>query len=126
MAEAFARHYGLEAESAGTMPADEVSAGAIAAMRERGIDISAARPKRLDFNKLADFEQIIAMGPGVTATSPDLHFHEDWGIDDPVNLDFAIYRRVRDEIETQVRGMASEIREWSVPVSERAAASAAT
>ena len=126
MAEAFARQYGLEAESAGTMPADEVSAGAVAAMRERGIDMSDAKPKRLEFNRLADFETIVAMGPGVAATSPDLHVHEDWGIDDPVNLDFAIYRKARDEIEAKVRQMAVEMREWSSPVGEHAAAFAAS
>ncbi|MFO1533809.1 MAG: low molecular weight phosphatase family protein [Thermoplasmatota archaeon] len=113
MAEAFARQHGLEAESAGTMPAAEVSKGAILAMREKGLDISSHKPKRVDFNRLADFEQIVCMGPGVAATSPDLHFHEDWGIDDPVNMDFAIYRRVRDEIEAKVRALAIEIREWS-------------
>ncbi len=126
MAEAFARHYGLDAESAGTMPADEVSEGAILAMRECGIDVTHHKPRLVDFNRLADFEQIICMGPGVAATCPDLHFHEDWGIDDPVNLDFAFYRHIRDQIEAKVRSLAIQIREWSAPVGEPDVAFVAT
>jgi len=126
MAEAFARQYGLDAASAGTMPADEVSQGAVLAMKERGIDMSAAKPKHVEFNQLADFEQIICMGPGVAATDPDLHFHEDWGIEDPVNLDFAVYRKVRDAIEAKVRTLAIEIREWSSAQSDYEEAFAAT
>jgi arsenate reductase len=115
MAEAFARHLGIAADSAGTMPAREVSQSAVLAMQERGIDISAAVPKPLDFNHLADFEQIVCMGPGVAQTCPDLNFHDDWGVDDPVNLDFAVYRRVRDQIEAKVQALAREMREWSYP-----------
>ncbi len=118
MAEAVARKYGLDAESAGTMPADEVSQAAVAAMAEHGMDMAGARPKPLDFNRLADYEQIICMGPGVAATSPDLHFHEDWGIDDPVNMDFAVYRSVRDAIEAKVKAMALEQLEWSMPATD--------
>lgn len=113
MAEAFARRYGLDAASAGTMPAGEVSAGAVAAMREVGIDVGGATPRRVDLARLGDYESVICMGPGVAATSPDLHFQEDWGIDDPVNLDFAVYRRVRDQIEAKVKALATLQLEWT-------------
>jgi arsenate reductase len=120
MAEGFARKYGMDAASAGTMPATEISESAVLAMREKGIDISGARPKSIDFQHLADFERIVAMGPGVPETSPDLNFHENWDIDDPVNLDFAVYRRVRDSIEERVKSMAMEIKEWTQPRRRRA------
>lgn len=121
MAEAFARRYGLEASSAGTMPAHEVSAGAISCMREAGLDISRAEPKRLDFMRLADFETIVSMGPGVAMTSPDLHAQEDWGIEDPVNQDYAVFRRVRDQIEARVKAMAHQMREWGAMAQEETA-----
>lgn len=121
MAEAFARRHGLESASAGTMPAHEVSAGAIACMQEVGLDLRHAEPKRLDFLRLADFETIISMGPGVAQTSPDLHAHEDWGIEDPVNQDYAVYRRVRDQIEARVKAMAREMREWGAVRQEEGA-----
>ena len=113
MAEAFARQLGIDARSAGTMPAHEVSKVAIMVMRERGLDISAHRPKPLDFHHLADYELVVSMGPGVAGTSPDLHAHEDWGIEDPVNQELAVYRSVRDEIEAKVRALARQMREWN-------------
>jgi protein-tyrosine-phosphatase len=125
MAEAFARHYGLEADSAGTMPAAEVSHGAVLALQERGLAVAPeSRPKRIDFLRLADYERIICMDTGVTATSPDLHAHEHWDFADPVNLDFPVYRNVRDQVESRVKDLAREIREWSLPAEEEAPAHA--
>jgi protein-tyrosine-phosphatase len=51
MAEAFAEHYGkgkIEARSAGTMPSNEVNPVVVQAMREKGIDVSKNKPRRLD------------------------------------------------------------------------------
>lgn len=118
MAEAFARAAGLEADSAGTMPAHEVSQGAVVALQEKGIAMATSRPRRVDFLRLGDYERIIALGHGVAATSPDLHAHEEWPLDDPVNLDFAVYRRVRDQVEARVSALAREILEWSLPAAE--------
>lgn len=115
MAEGFARALGLAADSAGTMPAREVSASAIAAMWEVGIDISTAKPKHADFETLARYERIISMGPGVRRTDPDLRVHEEWDVEDPVNQELAVYRAVRDQIRVKVEQLAHEIREWSKP-----------
>jgi arsenate reductase (thioredoxin) len=121
MAEAFARHYGLDAGSAGTMPAKEFSEGALLALRERGLAPVRRRPRRVDFAKLADYERVIALGSGVAATSPDLHAQEEWPIDDPVGLDFVLHRRARDELEARIKELAREILEWSEPQGPRAA-----
>lgn len=113
MAEGFARKLGLKAESAGTMPAREVSPGAVQAMREKGIDISAHRPKGFDLRKLAEFDRVIAMGAGVVATDPDLFVHETWNITDPVNRPLEAYRQARDDIERRVHRLADELQAWS-------------
>jgi len=115
MAEAFARAFGIEADSAGTMPAGEFSHGAVVAMQQHGLSLPDGRPRRIDFLRLADYERIIALDAGVAATSPDLHVHESWDLDDPVNLDFAAYRRACDALATRVKALAQEIREWSEP-----------
>ena len=115
MAEAFARSQGLEADSAGTMPAHEISGGAVLALKERGLEPPGSPPRRLDFLRLADYERIICMDQGVTATSPDLNAHEHWDLEDPINLEFALYRRARDAIEVRVSELAREILEWSHP-----------
>lgn len=122
MAEAFARSFGLEADSAGTMPAHEMSSSTFVALREKGIHFAPRRPRLVDFLSLADYERIIAIGSGVAATSPDLHAQEEWPIEDPVNLDFAVYRRACDEVESRVKDLAREIREWSAPQEPAAAA----
>lgn len=115
MAQAFARAFGIEADSAGTMPGGEFSHGAAVAMEQHGLALPDGRPKRIDFLRLADYERIIALDAGVAATSPDLHAHESWDLDDPVNLDFAAYRRAADHLATRVKALAQEIREWSEP-----------
>ena len=114
MAEGFARRLGLRAESAGTMPANEVSRGAVLAMSEKGIDISAHRPKGIDLRRLAGYDRVIAMGPGVRETEPDLVYHETWNVEDPVNQPFEAYRSVRDHIERNVTRLAEELRLWTV------------
>lgn len=115
MAQGFAQKYGLPSDAVGTMPAHSVSEAAIVAMREKGIDISANKVHALDFRHLRDYDRVICMGPGVAATSPDLPFNEDWGIDDPVGGELPFFRSVRDEIEPKVKELAKEWALWSAP-----------
>lgn len=105
MAEAFARHHGLEAASAGTEPAAAVSSRAIEVMAEKGIDMSPGAgygPKVLDWATLKEFDATITMGCGVAESCPTLRTDEDWGLDDPVDRDMAFFREVRDDIEQRV------------------------
>ena len=44
MAEAFAKKHGLNATSAGTLPATAVNPTVVSLMRERGIDLSSSKP----------------------------------------------------------------------------------
>lgn len=102
MAEAFARAYGLEAESAGTRPAASVSRNAVAVMAEKGIDMTGHTPKLLDFTRLGEFDRTITMGCGVAESCPSLRTDEDWGLDDPVGQPLGVFRAVRDDIEDRV------------------------
>ena len=75
MAEAFARHHGMEAASSGTEPAAAVSSRAIEVMAENGIDMSEAagyRPKVLDWDAMQGFDKTITMGCGVAESCPAL------------------------------------------------------
>lgn len=107
MAEGFARAAGLDAASAGTVPASGVSRTAAKVMREKGIDISGHTPKVLDMARLEAYDRVITMGCGVAESCPSLHTDEDWGLDDPVGRDDDFFRRVRDDIEARVRALAS-------------------
>ena len=106
IAEAFARHYGLEAESAGTEPAPSVSRNAVAVMAEKGIDMTGQTPKVLDWDLLSTFDRTITMGCGVAESCPALRTDEDWGLDDPVGQPIEVFRAVRDDIEQRVRRLA--------------------
>ncbi len=64
MAEALVNHLrgeGWHATSAGTHPAGQVHPGAIAAMREIGIDISAARSKSADEFRSTPFDLVVTL-----------------------------------------------------------------
>lgn len=108
MAEGFARHHGLDAESAGTQPAARVSRDAVRVMAEKGIDISGHEPKLLDWSRLGSFDKTITMGCGVAESCPSLRTDEDWGLDDPVGQPLEVFRRVRDEVEARVRDLARQ------------------
>ena len=113
MAEGLARALavpGVEISSAGTHPAC-VHSLAVAAMRDRGIDISAQRSKRVE-DAPGPFDYVITLCddaaqncPFVPARRERLH----WGLPDPAATPgddaarLASFRAVRDEIERRLR-----------------------
>jgi arsenate reductase len=69
IAEAFAKTYGkgkLEAKSAGTMPAREVNPQVVQVMREKGIDLSANKPKLVTNQMVQEADMIVVMGCSAT------------------------------------------------------------
>lgn len=104
MAEAFCRDMGRDVEcaSAGSNPAAGVAPLAVAAMKEVGLDISAAKPK--GFKDLADlrFDYLVTMGCEVVCPFLPGAKEVKWEIPDPHGRDVAEYRRVRDIIRRQV------------------------
>jgi arsenate reductase (thioredoxin) len=110
MAEAFANHYGkgkLVAQSAGIKLADKVNPIAISIMKEKGIDLSAAKPKPLTNQLVKDSDLIITMGCGVGNICPGPFPKEtvDWGLDDPKGQPLEKVRVIRDEIERRVKNL---------------------
>jgi arsenate reductase len=113
MAEAFARAYGkgkVEAVSAGTMPAKEVSPVVVQVMREKGLDISANRPKLIANQMVQGADTIIVMGCSAEGfcPAPLLNKVIDWGIEDPKGKPIEKVRGIRDEIEKRVRTLLDE------------------
>src|SRR5438270_340720 len=83
MAEAFARRLGagrVEAHSAGTRPAGAVHAKAVAAMRERGIDLAAQRPKGVAEVAAVDFDVVVTLGCGDLGGRGRARRREDWAV----------------------------------------------
>ena len=102
MAEGWAKHLGLEAESAGTSNHEsEVATNAVTVMAEKGIDISVQYPKSINDVNVDSFNLIYSMGCGVSC--PNVPLNDDWELSDPWGDDIAKYRQTRDEIERRVR-----------------------
>lgn len=99
----------LNVESAGSKPAGYVHPKAIEVMREIGVDISGHRSKHLEeFLGQKQFETVITVCGKADQACPMFpgqvnRYH--WGFDDPAKAEgsdedqFAVFRRVRDEIQ---------------------------
>ncbi|MDG6985995.1 MAG: arsenate reductase ArsC [Nitrososphaerota archaeon] len=112
MAEAFAKKLGLDAQSAGTMPPGRVNPVVVEAMKERGIDISANRPKMLTADMIERASVVYTMGCSVESVCPRPMLARmqkklvDWDLEDPKGKPIQEVRRIRDEIERRVGRLA--------------------
>ncbi len=105
--------------SGGSEPGNEVNPAAVAAMAERGIDISREYPKPWTDEIVRAADVIITMGCGdACPVFPGLRY-EEWKLDDPAGRGVDDVRPIRDEIESRVRRLLAEL---DVPVSDRFAA----
>jgi arsenate reductase len=86
------------AESAGTQPADRVNPIVVEAMRERGIDLSTARPRRLTPGLAAASNWLITMGCGDDCPVVPGIKRDDWPLDDPAGQTLERVRAIRDDI----------------------------
>lgn len=105
MAEAFARMHGagkLEVFSAGSHPSGRVSPKAVAAMKEKGYDLSTHISKSLAEIPQEGYEYVITMGCGDECPFIPAVHREDWELPDPRLLEGGEFNQVRDEIERRV------------------------
>ena len=95
--------------SGGSEPGSEVNPAAVAAMRERGIDISGefSKPWTDDVVRAADV--VITMGCGDACPIFPGKRYEEWTLDDPSGLAVEDVRPIRDEIERRVRRLLDDL-----------------
>ena len=110
MAEAFARMNGAEAYSAGSRPSGVVNPKAIAAMRERGYDLSTHGSKSLQQIPQGEYDYVVTMGCGDECPFIPARNREDWELPDPKHLEPAEFNKVRDEIERRVKDLITRAR----------------
>ena len=113
MAEAYLRSFtgdAVDVASAGTIAADVPDPGVVAIMAEDGIDISAARPKLLQSQRMEGVDRIITMGCDVEGVP---RIDADWGLPDPKGATPQRIREIRDEVRAKARVLASELRSVS-------------
>jgi arsenate reductase len=88
--------------SAGTQPAEHVHPEVVAVMREVGIDLSNAQPRRVTDELAAGTELLVTMGCGESCpVVPGLR-RLDWDLPDPKGQTIARVRAIRDQIRTRV------------------------
>jgi arsenate reductase len=114
MAEAFAKYMAgnaVEVASAGTVPGGEMNPLVVAAMAERGIDISGACPKLIQQAMVDMADLVFTMGCAIDESCPAVFIaSEDWGLDDPAGQPIETVRRIRDEVEAKVRALLQQVR----------------
>ena len=113
MAEAFARLHGgddVVVFSAGSRPSGKVNPRAIAAMAEKGYDLSTHKSKSLDQVPKDDYEYVVTMGCGDECPWIPAKHREDWDLPDPRNMAPEEFAKVRDEIERRVLDLLKNLR----------------
>jgi len=112
MAAGFLRHLAgdrIDVLSAGSEPASQVNPVAVAAMREKGIDISRAVPTLLSDSAVRAADVVVTMGCGDACPIYPGKRYEDWTLDDPAGKALDEVRPIRDQIEQRVRTLISEL-----------------
>jgi protein-tyrosine-phosphatase len=95
--------------SGGSEPGNEVNPAAVAAMAERGIDISAEFPKPWTDETVRAADVVITMGCGDVCPIFPGKRYEEWTLDDPAGQDVAAVRPIRDEIERRVSDLLDQL-----------------
>ena len=106
MSAALFNHYvdpsAARAISAGTQPAEHVHPVVVEAMRELGIDLSAAKPQKLTAELAQGADMLITMGCGDECPYVPGLRRDDWPLPDPKDQGIEVVRHTRDEIKSRV------------------------
>jgi arsenate reductase len=95
------------AVSAGTQPADRVNPVVVEAMRESGIDVSAAVPQRLTEALARHASLLVTMGCGDECPFVPGLRRDDWPLDDPAGQPLERVRGIRDDIRRRVHTLVT-------------------
>jgi protein-tyrosine-phosphatase len=95
--------------SGGSEPGMAVNPAAVAAMAERGIDISTEFPKPWTDEVVRAADVVITMGCGDACPYFPGQRYEEWTLEDPAGLGVESVRPIRDDIERRVRHLLDEL-----------------
>ncbi len=88
--------------SAGTDPGARVHPEVVEAMREVGIDLSNAVPRKLTDELAASAQFLVTMGCGDSCPYVPGAVRDDWPLEDPKGKPLERVRAIRDEIRRRV------------------------
>ncbi len=112
MAAGFMRHLSngeVEVFSGGSEPAESLNQVVVAAMAEKGIDISGEIPQPWADEIVRASDVVVTMGCGDTCPVFPGKRYLDWELDDPSGQPIENVRPIRDEIESRVRVLLDEL-----------------
>lgn len=95
--------------SGGSEPGISINPAAVAAMKERGIDITGEYPKPWTDEVVRAADVVITMGCGDDCPVFPGKRYLDWELADPAGKSIEDVRPVRDEIEHRVRELLDEL-----------------
>ncbi|HEX3428705.1 MAG TPA: arsenate reductase ArsC [Candidatus Limnocylindrales bacterium] len=112
MAAGWMRHLAgdrVDVFSGGSEPAASLNEAAVAAMAEKGIDISHELPQPWADEIVRAADIVVTMGCGDACPVYPGKRYVDWELDDPAGKPVADIRPIRDDIEQRVRGLLAEL-----------------
>jgi arsenate reductase (thioredoxin) len=105
----FTEDHTVEAWSGGADPSTEINPAALAAMRERGIDISREFPKPWTDDIFQAADVVVTMGCTTACPVMPGKRYLDWTLPHPNNPGINAIRPLRDEIEQRVQDLVNEL-----------------
>ena len=113
MAAGWMRHLAgdtVDVFSGGSEPAESVNQAAVAAMAEKGIDISDEIPQPWADEIVRAADVVVTMGCGDACPVFPGKRYIDWEIEDPSGKSVEGVRPIRDELEQRVRNLMVELK----------------
>jgi arsenate reductase len=107
----FLHHVGdaAVAWSGGSEPGTQVNPAAVAAMAERGIDISTEYPKPWTDEVVRAADVVVSMGCGDACPVFPGKRYEDWEVADPAGAELTDVRAIRDDVERRVLALVEQL-----------------
>jgi arsenate reductase len=99
----------VHVRSAGSTPADQIHDTVREAMAEIGLDVSHEFPKPLTDEVVRASDVVITMGCGDACPVYPGKRYLDWEVPDPAGKPLDEVRGIRDEIDSRVRELLSEL-----------------
>lgn len=99
----------VHVRTAGSQPAGELNPLVVAALAERGIDLSTAYPKPLTDDVIRAADVIVTMGCGDACPFHPGKRYEDWDVADPAGASLDEVRSIREDLQARVSNLLREL-----------------
>ncbi len=93
--------------SAGTAPGERVHPEVVEVMRDKGMDLAAAKPQKLTTELASQAQWLITMGCGDQCPVVPGARRDDWPLEDPKGKPRDRVGEIRDDIEARVKQFIS-------------------